>query len=137
MIKQKVYLRWYDWYLTVIYEASQALSAVADELWSMQCPSSLALGALELITVKNTGFCYTDYAIKSTLICVAETDSDDELVNTVVHELKHFQSHVCEYYGISEKGEEAAYLIGDTCEELYKKFKYELDKSKGYYLSRY
>lgn len=71
MIKQKVYLYWYDWFLTVIYEASRALSAIADELWSMQGPSNLAFGALELITAKNTGFYYTDFALKSTLICEA------------------------------------------------------------------
>ena len=38
-------------------------------------------------------------------------------------------SHICEYYGISEKSEEAAYLIGDLVEELYTVFKYELGKS--------
>jgi hypothetical protein len=33
-------------------------------------------------------------------------------MSTLVHELKHVQSHICEYYNVSESGEEAAYLIG-------------------------
>ena len=46
-----------------------------------------------------------------------------------VHEVKHMQSHICSYYNIDERSEEAAYLIGDTVEELYKVFKYELEQS--------
>jgi len=33
-------------------------------------------------------------------------------MNTIVHEAKHVQSHICEYYNVPEDSEEAAYLIG-------------------------
>lgn len=127
MIIHRFYIGKYDWKLVVLYNANLNLSAVAEELWLIQCPSKIALHALkEVIHIKNTGFCYTSYKFKSTLICIAEVDSPEEFANTLVHELKHLQSHICSYYNISEKGEEAAYLIGDTFEELYKSLKNEL-----------
>lgn len=129
MIKQELNIDKYDWHLTVLYKANQDLSAVADELWALRCPAKQAFQAIKVVTKINTGFCYTNDTFKATLICVAETDSDEEFVNTVVHEVKHMQSHICSYYGISEKGEEAAYLIGDTVEELYKVFRHELEQS--------
>lgn len=130
MIKQYVYLEEYDWHILIIYNASQDLSEVAKELWNIHCPSIIARHALtHVITKWNNGFCFTNDRLHASIICVAEVDSDEELVNTVIHELKHLQSHICSYYGISEKGEEAAYLSGDVAEEFYKVFKYELDKS--------
>lgn len=62
-------------------------------------------------------------------MCVSDADTDEELINTIAHELKHFQSHVFDYYGKVENGEEAAYFVGDTMEKLYNVFKYELEQS--------
>ena len=137
MIRQELDIEKYDWHLIVLYKANQDLAAIIDELWYLNCPAKLARQALKVITHLNTGFCYTNDALKATLICVAEANSDEEFVNTVVHETRHLQSHICSYYGISEKGEEAAYLLGDTFTELYKVFKYELDKPKSCYCRSY
>lgn len=126
MIKQYLYIKKYEWNLVIIYNANSDLSIVAKELWLVKCPAKISFHALKVISRNNTGFCYTNTDLKATLICIAEVESAEEFVNTVVHELKHLQSHICSYYGISEKGEEAAYLIGDTFEELYKMLKYEL-----------
>lgn len=130
MIRQHVFIEKYEWQLVILYKANQDLSVVAEELWRIACPANIAIRAIkEVIVSKNSGFCFTNSELKSTLICIAEADTDEEFVNTIVHEAKHLQSHVCEYYGISEKSEEAAYLIGDLVEELYTVFKYELGKS--------
>jgi Zn-dependent peptidase ImmA (M78 family) len=128
VIRQELFIEKYDWHLVILYNANLNLSAVADELWNMKCPAKIAIRAIkEVITKKNNGFCFTNDLIKSTLMCIAEADSDEEFVNTIVHELKHLQSHICSYYGIDETSEEAAYLIGDTAEELYRVFKHELN----------
>jgi hypothetical protein len=130
LIRQEIYIGKYDWHVTVLYNANLDLAAVAEELWRLGCTSDIALRAIgETITKRNNGFCYTSDRLKSTLICIAETDSDEELINTIVHEAKHLQSHICDYYGIAENGEEAAYLIGDSVEKLYNTFKYELEQS--------
>lgn len=129
MIIQQLYLEKYNWNLTILYNANEDLSAVAEELWYIQCPSNIALHILRKVIVKdNTGICYSNFLLKSTLICISKTNSSEEFGNTLVHELKHLQSHICSYYRISEKGEEAAYLIGDVFGELYKMLKYELHR---------
>lgn len=130
VIEQHIYIDKYDWHLTVLYNANRDISAVAEALWSMKCSSKIALYILEnSLTSKNSGFCFTNTVIKATLICISESESDEELLNTVVHEAKHLQSHICSYYNIDESGEEAAYMIGDIVEKLYNVFKYELEQS--------
>lgn len=49
-------------------------------------------------------------------------DSKEQFINTIVHEIKHLQSHICEYYNVSEKGEQAAYLIGYIAMKMFKVF---------------
>ena len=42
--------------------------------------------------------------------------------NTIVHEAKHVQSHICMYYGVDEDTEDAAYLIGYIIMKMYDGF---------------
>ena len=56
------------------------------------------------------------------VVCISEVTSVDQFVNTVIHEAKHVQSHICEYYGIAEDSEQAAYLIGYLVQRMYKMF---------------
>lgn len=128
MIWQYVFIKDYDWRLVVLYNANLDLAATADALWHTRCPSHIAVKAIrEMFARRISGFCYTNDDIKTTLICIAETDSNEDFINTVAHEIKHLQSHICSYYGIDETSEEAAYLIGNITEELYRVFKYELE----------
>lgn len=130
VIKIKVYISLYDWDLTVIFNAEEYLNIVAFELKKLHCTYELVKDAIRVVSKFNSGFCYTDYYTRATLICLSVMTSKYEFFNTVVHELKHYQTHVCEYYNIAENSEEAAYLIGDTAEKLYKALNYELDKYK-------
>ena len=68
----------------------------------------------------NTGFTYSNSDYTMSIVCISETTSAEEFVNTAVHEAKHVQSHICEYYDIPEDGEEAAYIIGHIVSEMYK-----------------
>ena len=72
---------------------------------------------------KNTGFTYSNINEKLSVVCIGETTSVEQFVSTVVHESKHIQSHICSYYGINEKSEEAAYLIGYIVKRMYKVIK--------------
>ena len=128
--KIKVYIPLYDWDLTVIFDSEKYLGRVAFELKKLHCTYRLANDAMRVITKVNSGFCYTDYETRATLICLSVMTSKYEFTNTAIHELKHYQSHVCEYYNIAENSEEAAYLIGNTAEKLYKTLIYELDEYK-------
>lgn len=129
MIRQYLFIDKYDWRLTVLYNANRDLSIVAEELLKIKCPSDIAVSAIKNIVGINNGFCFTNDLLKATLVGIAETDSDEELINTIAHEVSHVKSHICTYYKIDEKSEEAAYLMGDILEKLFKIFKYELGRT--------
>lgn len=60
----------------------------------------------------NYGFTYSIPSKRTSIVFISEAENKYEFFETFVHELKHVQSHICEYYDVSESGEEAAYLIG-------------------------
>lgn len=71
----------------------------------------------------NSGFTATDFSKRLSIVSIGLTTSKDEMINTIVHEAKHVQSHICKYYHISEDGEDAAYLIGYLTMRMYNTFK--------------
>lgn len=72
---------------------------------------------------QNTGFTYTDPHKKTSIVGISSTSSYEQFFNTVVHEAKHVQSHICEYYNVPEDSEKAAYLIGYIVQKMYRVFK--------------
>lgn len=69
----------------------------------------------------NSGFTQTDMYKRYSIIGIGKADSKAQFLNTVVHEAKHLQSNICEYYGVKENGEQAAYLIGYIIQKMYEK----------------
>lgn len=74
----------------------------------------------------DVGFTQTDFNKRRSIVGISKTTSKEQLINTIVHEAKHVQSHICRYYNVSEDSEAAAYLIGYITQQMYKAFKYLL-----------
>lgn len=72
---------------------------------------------------KDVGFTYTDFHKKTSIVGVAATTSQEQFLNTLVHEAKHVQSHICSYYEVPEDGEQAAYLIGYLVQKMHRVFR--------------
>ena len=72
---------------------------------------------------EDGGFTYTDFKRKQSIVGIGKSTSNSQLLNTIVHEAKHIQSHICKYYRIDESSEDAAYLIGYIIQRMYKVFK--------------
>ena len=68
----------------------------------------------------NTGFTHTDFTKRRSIVAISPTTSKEQFLNTVVHEIKHLQSHICRYYNVDEDSEEAAYLIGYIAQKMHK-----------------
>ena len=60
----------------------------------------------------NSGFTRTDFNKRLSIVCIGHATDSSEFLNTVVHEIKHVQSHICRYNCVDEDTEDAAYLIG-------------------------
>lgn len=68
---------------------------------------------------KDSGFTHTDYNKKRSIVGISNTTDESQFFNTLVHELKHVQSHICKYYDVDEDSEDAAYLIGYLMQNIY------------------
>ena len=65
------------------------------------------------------GYTETDFSKRRTIVAIAAGQSIKEFVNTLAHEIKHVQSHICEYYKVKENSEKAAYLTGFIVQKVY------------------
>ena len=93
---------------------------IADSLEQLDCPISSIRKAFKALRRKNTGFTFSNTEYKMSIVCIGEADNVGQFVNTTIHEAKHVQSHICEYYGIEEDTETAAYLIDHLVHQMYK-----------------
>lgn len=71
----------------------------------------------------NAGFTHTNFKRKLSIVAIGEATSKEQFINTIAHEAKHLQSHICQYYKVDEDSESAAYLMGYLIEQMYNKFK--------------
>lgn len=69
------------------------------------------------------GFTKTNFDKKLSVVGIGKSMTVDNFFNTLSHEAKHVQSHICRYYKVPEDGEQAAYLMGFIMEKMFSKFK--------------
>lgn len=69
------------------------------------------------------GYTKTDYTKRLSIVCISTHQDPDQVFNTIIHEAKHVQSHICKYYNVREDGEQAAYLIGYITMKMFQCFK--------------
>lgn len=125
MIVQRFYLSKYDWKVVVLYEVDDSnTNYVIGVLRSICNDKNIIRQARESVSngKLNTGFTYSDNDNRLSLVCIGKTSSNRELVNTIVHEANHLQSHIATTYGLDRKGEEVCYLMGSIVETMYRVF---------------
>ena len=123
MIAQYIQLGDRGWNVLVYYGVGKEdFLEVEDSLLQLDCPVSYIKRAFRVLKNENTGFTFSNSDYKMSIVCISLSSNTDQFVNTVIHEAKHVQSHICSYYGIDEAGEEAAYLIGYLVQRMYKMF---------------
>lgn len=125
MMKQRIMLGNNQWQVLVYYKVNrQSAPEIADILHQLKCKKSDIEDSIEsMLNEKNSGFTLTNSDYHTSIVCISSTTSNEQFINTIVHESKHVQSHICEYYNIDESGEQAAYLIGYLVQQMYKVFK--------------
>lgn len=94
-------------------------------LKKLDCSKKSIRKALKISKSINSGFTFSQPI--TSIVCISEATSIDEWFDTLIHELKHIQTHICDYYNVNESGEEAAYLIGYIMKKFIQAWK---NKSK-------
>lgn len=121
MIRQLIVVQ-NKWNILIWYGISkQDGEEVYQQLLNMGCPIPDAEYATNVVSrYKNTGLTFSDTDSRVSFVCVSSATSYSQFVDTIVHEIKHVQSHICEYYDVDEYSEDAAYLIGYIARQIYK-----------------
>ena len=122
MVTQYIGLGDNDWGILIYYGTDEEdVNDIYNALVALGCPAKDAAKATKTVTHNlNTGLTFSNTDLRMSLICVSDATSADEFVNTAIHEAKHIQSHVCEYFNVDEDSETAAYMIGYIVQRMYK-----------------
>lgn len=126
MVKQTIYIENFDWVVHAYFHKSHYdVEEIMERLWDLGCDASTARSAYENLTNDelNMGLCYSNYRNKETVLVIGKTSSSAEFLNSLVHELTHLQSHVCNVFCLDPMGEEIAYFTGDLSREMYPSIK--------------
>lgn len=79
--------------------------------------------------MKNTGLTYSSRCHRVTIMVVSESTSAEEFFNSLVHEMCHVKTHICDIEGIDLKSEQASYFIGGLARDLFPHVKHLLCES--------
>lgn len=99
MIVQNIYLEDWDWHATIYYAVdSYYADEILDELEWIGCNST------ELAKVEaqirgneyNTGFTYSNFQHRCSIVLIGLTTSADQFQNTFDHEKGHLAMHIAE-----------------------------------------
>lgn len=126
MIGQIINLKDYDWKIKIFYNTNiNDKDIILDELKNICNDKKFINKAKQNIEYNspNTGFIYTNYNTRQSLINIGHATSKKEFIDTIVHEANHLQSHIATYYNLNEKGEEVSYLIGYIVKQMYLVFR--------------
>lgn len=116
MIIDSIYLRRYDWHITILYEVTYGdRDEVLYHLHNIHPKRGIIERVKNLMSCDNVnfGFTATCGVCKNSLIVLGKTTSRSEFMNTLEHEIRHVVDDISEAYDIPPKGEEVGYITGE------------------------
>ena len=128
-LRQQFKIRKYDWNVVVYYTVDEKQKTeIVTELKGLQ-PDKETFEKLErnlMNSELDTGFIYSSFYKKFSLIVIHKASSIGEFVNTFEHEKNHLEMHICEALDINPYSEEAAILSGDTAMQILNEALYNI-----------
>lgn len=129
MMTHVFHIHQHDWLVKAYINTDDSDAAlILGELWSVGADMDTMRSAFRNLREwkVNTGLTYTSYWHRTTIMVVSKTTSAKEFFNTLVHEISHAKTHICEYLGIDLKSEEASYFSGGLARDLFPHVKHLL-----------
>lgn len=126
MIVHVFHLPRYNWDVYAYYGVNPVYKdIIIDQLRDMGCSESSVQNAIETIDsfTKDTGFTYSNYNRKESVVAISRSNSSEGFMNTLVHEARHLQQHIQEVFDIEDTSEEIYYLMGKLVQVMYNKAK--------------
>jgi hypothetical protein len=123
MIVQKIYLKDWDWDVTVYYAVdSYYIDEIIDEMINIGCRRKDVQTAKDLLSngSYNIGLTYSNYIEQRSIVVIGLTSTPDEFQNTFDHEKGHLAMHIGKALDIDIFGEEYQYLTGKIGQSMFK-----------------
>ena len=128
-LRQQFKIRKYDWDVVIYYTVDEKQKTeIVTELKELQ-PDKETFENLERNLTHSeldTGFIYSSFYKKFSLIVIHKASSIGEFVNTFEHEKNHLEMHICEALDINPYSEEAAILSGETAMQILNEALYNI-----------
>ena len=121
MIKQGFNIGDRDWYVMAYYDIQTIgdLREVEEALTAARCRRQAIEAAIEVMTEPNTGYTFSNFDERLTLIFISRATSPEQMYDTIQHELKHATEHIGEFFGVEPQSEESAYLQGELARKMF------------------
>ena len=122
MIRADIYIAKYDWVVHCYFAVTcYWKKEILNTLFLMGCSYKQIDAADEILECGciNSGLTFSNMNERESIIVTKIAESPAEFLDSLVHELEHLTVHIAMEEGISFKGEEICYLIGDLARSLY------------------
>ena len=122
MIVRRIYIPEADWNVCMYFALdTYYVEDIMQSLCDIGCDGQRAKQAYDnmIADKKNTGFTYSNYRNRESVMVVSKTTSASEMFDTTIHELVHLASHIAHACDYEPTGEAIAYIIGDLAKEIY------------------
>jgi hypothetical protein len=119
----------YDWKVCIYYTVNELQkSEIVDKLQSVGCSEDTLESIINNLNKAkmDTGFAYSNYEHKWSIMVIHKASSVGEFINTFEHEKSHLQMHLCEALDINPYSEEAAHLSGDLSQSVLEEALYSI-----------
>ena len=105
IVKKWAVILAYDVEVTDLDELASWLDALGCGRKDMEKACRIALGV-------NSGFTYSSQELRMSLVVVSDATDKSQWWDTLVHEIDHVQSAICDYYDVPLGSEAAAWTQG-------------------------
>lgn len=68
----------------------------------------------------DTGLTYSNPELRQSVMVIALTSTPQEFANSLQHEQRHLERHICQALGISPYSEDASYLAGEINASMFR-----------------
>jgi hypothetical protein len=128
-MRQNFKIEKYNWSIIIYYTVNDTeRKEIIDMLEGLDCNSrTLESIKTNLTEAKlDTGFVYSSYNKKCSIVVIHKASSIGEFINTFEHEKNHLEMHICEALDINPYSEEAAHMSGNLAQLILEEALYSI-----------
>lgn len=128
-VRQHLLMDRYGWNITIYYTVDKnQRKEVVEKLKEMGCTGATLESATKNIEKagEDTGFTYSNFDKKCSLVVIHKASSVGEFINTFEHEKNHLEMHICEALDINPYSERAAHLSGNLAQLIIEEALYSI-----------